>query len=58
VRKVSHDLRTVLDKPELKQKFADLATFARPISPAETTEFIRRERELWRPVVKQVGVSQ
>jgi tripartite-type tricarboxylate transporter receptor subunit TctC len=58
VRKVGHDLRTVLDYPELGQKLADLATFTRPMSPAETTEFIRREQELWQPVVKQIGVSQ
>jgi tripartite-type tricarboxylate transporter receptor subunit TctC len=58
VRKVGQDLRTGLDHPELRQKLADLATFARPMSPAETTEFIRREQELWRPVVKQIGISQ
>lgn len=58
VRKVGHDLRTVLDYPELRQKLADLTTFTRPMSPAETTEFIRREQELWQPVVKQIGVSQ
>jgi len=28
------------------------------MSGAETTEFIRREQELWRPVVKQIGVAQ
>jgi len=58
VRKVGQDLRTVLDHPELRQKLADLATFAQPMSPAETTEFIRKEQELWQPVVKQIGVSQ
>jgi len=58
VRKVGHDLQTVLDYPELRQKLADLATFTRPMSPAETTEFILREQELWHPVVKQIGASQ
>src|SRR5262245_30200128 len=47
VRKVGQDLRTVLDHPELRQKLADLATFAQPMSTAETTEFIRKEQELW-----------
>ena len=55
---VGQDLRTVLDHPELRQKLADLATFAQPMSSAETTEFIRKEQELWQPVVKQIGVSQ
>src|SRR5262245_64039339 len=58
VRKVGEDLRTVLDQPAVRQRLADLATFARPMWPAETTEFIRREQELWRPVVKRIGVSQ
>jgi tripartite-type tricarboxylate transporter receptor subunit TctC len=58
VRKVSEDLRAVLDQPAVRQRLADLGTFARPMSGAETTEFIRREQELWRPVVKQIGVSQ
>jgi tripartite-type tricarboxylate transporter receptor subunit TctC len=58
VRKVGEDLRAVLDKPAVRQRLADLGTFARPMSGAETTEFIRREQELWRPVVKQIGVSQ
>jgi tripartite-type tricarboxylate transporter receptor subunit TctC len=58
VRKVGEDLRAVLDQPAVRQRLADLGTFARPMSPAETTEFIRREQELWRPVVKQIGVSQ
>src|SRR5262245_16401451 len=58
MRKVGQDLRTVLDYPELRQKLVDLASFTRPMSPAETTEFIRRERELWQPVVKLIGVSQ
>ena len=58
VRKVGADLRAVLDQPAVRQRLADLGTFARPMSGAETTEFIRREQELWRPVVKQIGVSQ
>jgi tripartite-type tricarboxylate transporter receptor subunit TctC len=58
VRKVGEDLRAVLDQPAVRQRLADLGTFARPMSGAETTEFIRREQELWRPVVKQIGVSQ
>jgi tripartite-type tricarboxylate transporter receptor subunit TctC len=58
VRKVGEDLRAVLDQPAVRQRLADLGTFVRPMSPAETTEFIRREQELWRPVVKRIGVSQ
>jgi tripartite-type tricarboxylate transporter receptor subunit TctC len=56
--KVGQDLRTVLDRPELKEKFEKLGTFARPMSPAEATDFIRKEQALWRPVVRRIGLTQ
>jgi tripartite-type tricarboxylate transporter receptor subunit TctC len=54
VQKVNHDLRIVLEQADVQQKLEMLGTYARPTSPAETAEFIRREQDLWRPVVKQV----
>lgn len=57
VRKVNADLRTVLDIPEVRQRFETLATYVRHLSPAETGKFIRDEQEAWRPVVKKVGVT-
>jgi hypothetical protein len=27
------------------------------MSPAETTAFVRAEQDIWRPVVRQVGVA-
>ncbi|AMN42350.1 Bug family tripartite tricarboxylate transporter substrate binding protein [Rhodoplanes sp. Z2-YC6860] len=56
VRKVNADLRTVLDVPEVRQRFETLATYVRHMTPAETGKFIRDEQEAWRPVVKKVGV--
>ena len=58
VRKVNQDLRVVLEQAELRQKFLDVGTYARPMSPVETAEFIRSEQQVWRPVVRQVGVAQ
>jgi tripartite-type tricarboxylate transporter receptor subunit TctC len=56
VRKVNADLRTVLELPEVKERFATLATYVRHLSPAETGDFIRAEQAAWRPIVKEVGV--
>ena len=28
-----------------------------PTSPAEAAEFIRSERQLWKPVIKEVGLA-
>jgi tripartite-type tricarboxylate transporter receptor subunit TctC len=57
ILKINRDLRTVLENAETKQRFQALGTFAKPMSPAETTDFIMRERETWRAVVKRVGFS-
>jgi tripartite-type tricarboxylate transporter receptor subunit TctC len=58
IRKVNRDLAKVLDQPEFQKRFQELGTFVRPMSPAETTEFIRGEQQLWRPLVRQLGTSQ
>ena len=55
VRKVNQDLRTVVSLPDVRQRFLDLATFARPMSPEETTAFILAEQSAWKPIVRQVG---
>ena len=58
VRKVNQDLKSVLELPEIRQRFQEIGTYARPMSPTETAEFIRSEQQMWRPVVKRVGVVQ
>lgn len=55
VQKVNQDLRAVLDQAEVKQRYEPLATYTRPLSPAQTADYIKAERDLWRPLVKQVG---
>jgi tripartite-type tricarboxylate transporter receptor subunit TctC len=57
VQKVNRDLRTALGEPEVRRKLAALGTYPRPMSPAETAAFIRSERELWRPVVRQLDLA-
>jgi tripartite-type tricarboxylate transporter receptor subunit TctC len=58
VRKLNHDLNAALVQPELRQKFQDLGAFVRLMSPGETKEFVRNERQAWRPIVRQVGLAQ
>jgi tripartite-type tricarboxylate transporter receptor subunit TctC len=57
LRKVSQDLQSVLEQPAIKEKFEALGVYPRPTSPAEAAEFIRSERQLWRPVIKDVGLA-
>ena len=57
VRKVSDDLRVVLTLPEVMQRFDALSVSTRSMSPQELSEFIRRERQLWKPVVLQANLG-
>ena len=58
VRKVNHDLNAVLAQPGLRQKLQELGAFVRTMSPGETSEFIRSEQQAWRPLVRQLGLTQ
>jgi tripartite-type tricarboxylate transporter receptor subunit TctC len=57
VQKVSHDLQTVLKQSAIREKFETLGVYPLPTSPTETAEFIRSERKLWKPVIKEVGLA-
>jgi tripartite-type tricarboxylate transporter receptor subunit TctC len=53
--KISADLRTVLARPELKQRFEDLGTYNRPMTSEELTVFIREQQQTWRPVIARTA---
>jgi tripartite-type tricarboxylate transporter receptor subunit TctC len=57
VQKLSNDLREVLARQDLNQKFQELGTLTRQMSPRELSDFIRSEQQLWKPVIKQVGLA-
>jgi tripartite-type tricarboxylate transporter receptor subunit TctC len=57
VGKISKDLQAVLEQPATKEKFATLGVYPRPTSREEAADFIRRERQLWKPVIKHVGLG-
>jgi hypothetical protein len=31
--------------------------YARPMTPGELSSFVRSERELWGPIVRQIGIA-
>jgi putative tricarboxylic transport membrane protein len=57
VRTLSDTLRASLADPDLKKKFADLATLPTPMSPAEMQSFIAQEEKNWIPVVQKAGLT-
>ena len=58
VRKVSDDLKTVLNNPEVRSKLAAVGSYARPTSPQETTKFIQNEQRIWGPVLDDLSRGQ
>jgi tripartite-type tricarboxylate transporter receptor subunit TctC len=57
VQKINDDLRTALARPALIRKFEELGNYTRPMTPQQLSDFVRSERELWGPIVKQIGIA-
>jgi tripartite-type tricarboxylate transporter receptor subunit TctC len=54
INKVAADLRQVVAQPDVIERFAQLGTYTRDMSPAETEAFMRSEEKLWWPIVRQI----
>ena len=54
VHKISADLRKGLGQPEVAEKYARIGAYVNPMSPAELAAFIRKEQDMWRPIVQKV----
>jgi len=57
VQKINDDLRTALGRPALTRKFEELGNYTRPMTPQQLSDFVRSERKLWGPIVKQIGIA-
>jgi tripartite-type tricarboxylate transporter receptor subunit TctC len=54
VQKVSDDLRTVLVRPEIKDKLAARGSYVHPATAAEAEAFVHRQQALWKPALELV----
>ena len=57
-KKVSDDLRAVLDEEGTKKRFEDIASYINPMSPGELLAYIRGEQALWKPVIERISTFQ
>jgi tripartite-type tricarboxylate transporter receptor subunit TctC len=57
-QKVSEDLRAVLSQPEMKQRFATVASYINPMTPAQLLDYIHTEQALWKPVIERISTFQ
>lgn len=57
IRKISDDLNAAVSDSALVRRFEALGAVAQSMTPARTQEFIRDEQQLWRPVVRHLGLK-
>jgi tripartite-type tricarboxylate transporter receptor subunit TctC len=57
VQKINADLRAVLSQPDIVKKIEELGNYTRSMNPQELADFVREERRIWDPIVKQVGLT-
>jgi tripartite-type tricarboxylate transporter receptor subunit TctC len=58
VQKINTDLRAALARPDLIKKFTELGNYTRSLTPQQLADFVRDQRQVWGPVVKQVAASE
>jgi tripartite-type tricarboxylate transporter receptor subunit TctC len=55
VNKASEDLRKVLSQPEYRDRLAARGSYARPMSSAEVTAFVRDQQRMWKPALDRIA---
>ncbi len=58
VNKINADLRKVVALPEVQERFHQLGTYSRDLTPEQTNEFLRSEEKLWWPLVREINKAQ
>ena len=56
-QRINQDLNKALAQPALKDKLLAIGAFARPMTSGDTVAFIRKEEQVWRPLVRQLGLT-
>ena len=54
-RKISDDLREVLNDPAVKTRFEEIASYVNPMAPDDLRNYIRSEQALWKPVIEKIA---
>jgi tripartite-type tricarboxylate transporter receptor subunit TctC len=54
VQRVNADLSAAQAQPAFQERLEQLGTYARSMPPREVANFIRSERDFWRPLVREV----
>jgi len=55
LQKVSADMQQVAALADLQKKLAELGSYTRAMSPAETMAFVQKQQSLWAPVLTDIA---
>jgi tripartite-type tricarboxylate transporter receptor subunit TctC len=55
IGKANEALNTALNMPNVKEALANRGSYARTMSPAEVTAFIRDQQQLWKPAIERIA---
>jgi tripartite-type tricarboxylate transporter receptor subunit TctC len=55
--RLSEDFRQALARPDVGKRFSDTGNYVRAMTREEVTAFVRKEREIWGGVIKQMGFA-
>jgi tripartite-type tricarboxylate transporter receptor subunit TctC len=58
VRKIGADMDKAMVQPEVRDKYAKIGAYVRPMPPDVLAAFIREQQETWRPIVVKVLAAQ
>ena len=58
IQKISADLRQVTSQSNLQKKLAQLGSYTRPMTDAETTTFVHKQQNIWNPVLADIAQEQ
>jgi tripartite-type tricarboxylate transporter receptor subunit TctC len=56
IERLSREMITAMQSPELQQRLGMLGIEYRPWSPAEFNAFVEAENRVWRPLIRELGI--
>jgi tripartite-type tricarboxylate transporter receptor subunit TctC len=57
IRRLSGELRKVLDEVEVQKQVAIRGGYVRPMAPAEVTDFVRAQQQMWDPALQKLALN-
>jgi tripartite-type tricarboxylate transporter receptor subunit TctC len=57
IQQINRDLRALMADVDVVHRLSLLGAYPRSLSPAETGQFIKNEKELWRPIVRSLDLT-